>query len=165
MAARAAKAMTPTSVPGNKRLRQRGFTLIELLVVMAMVAIASAAVSMALRDPAEARLEREAERLVALFESARAESRAAGINVLWAPLQQKSAQEDFRFQGLPERIQLPRRWLVEGVAVDIINARSVRLGPEPMIGAQQVLLRLGDQRLLLSTDGLAPFSVGPAPAP
>lgn len=157
--------MTPTSVPGNKRLQaQRGFTLIELLVVVAMVAITSAAVSMAMRDPAEAQLEREAERLVALFETARAESRSAGLDVQWLPLQQ-NARDHFRFQGLPERIQLPRRWLTEGVIAEISNARSVRLGPEPMIGAQQVQLRLGNQRLQLSTDGLAPFSVSPVPAP
>lgn len=161
--------MTPTSDPGNKQppLRtrlQRGFTLIELLVVVAMVAIASAAVSMAVRDPAEAQLEREAERLVALFETARAESRTAGIDVQWAPLQQ-DARDHFRFAGLPPTIQLPRRWLGEGVAVQIANARSVRLGPEPMIGPQQLLLTLGSKRLLLSTDGLAPFTVSPAPTP
>jgi general secretion pathway protein H len=33
------------------------------------------------------------------------------------------------------------------------------LGPEPLIGAQRVVLRLGDQRVELGTDGLGPFVV------
>jgi len=49
--------------------------------------------------------------------------------------------------------------LGEAVNVEIANARSVRLGPEPMIGAQQLRLRLGSQQLTLSTDGLAPFEI------
>nr|WP_295079628.1 prepilin-type N-terminal cleavage/methylation domain-containing protein [uncultured Roseateles sp.] len=137
----------------------RGFSLIELLVVVAMIAIAAATVSLSLRDPAAAQLEREAERLVALFETARAESRAAGLNVQWAPVELAGSADQFRFIGLPARIQLPRRWLGEVVNVEIANGRSVRLGPEPMIGAQQLRLRLGNQQLSLSTDGLAPFEI------
>jgi general secretion pathway protein H len=137
----------------------RGFTLIELLVVVALIAIATATVSLALRDPAAAQLEREAERLTALFEAARAESRAAGLAVHWAPLREAGDGDQFRFDGLPARIQLPRRWLGAPVAVEIMGAARVRLGPEPVIGAQRVRLRLGDQRLLLSTDGLAPFEI------
>jgi len=137
----------------------RGFSLIELLVVVAMIAIAAATVSLSLRDPAAAQLEREAERLVALFETARAESRAGGLNVQWTPVELAGSADQFRFVGLPARIQLPRRWLAEAVNVEIVNARSVRLGPEPMIGAQQLRLRLGNQQLTLSTDGLAPFEI------
>ena len=32
------------------------------------------------------------------------------------------------------------------------------LGPEPVIGAQSVILRLGDRQLVVSTDGLSPFA-------
>jgi general secretion pathway protein H len=49
-----------------------GFTLIELLVVVALIAIATASLSLALRDPAESQLRREADRLAALLEAARA---------------------------------------------------------------------------------------------
>jgi general secretion pathway protein H len=41
----------------------------------------------------------------------------------------------------------------------VIGARAVRLGPEPLIGAQRIVLNLGDQRLVLATDGLGPFAV------
>jgi general secretion pathway protein H len=39
----------------------------------------------------------------------------------------------------------------------------VRLGPEPLIGAQRIVLHLGDQRLVLGTDGLGPFAVATDP--
>ena len=39
------------------------------------------------------------------------------------------------------------------------NGRSVRLGPEPLIGAQRVTLIRGDHRISLVTDGLRPFSI------
>jgi general secretion pathway protein H len=148
--------------------RHRGFTLIELLVVVALVAIASATVTLALRDPAELQLQREAQRLIALLESARAESRAAGLSVRWWPGSDK-ANEDFRFEGLPKSIVLPRRWLGEPVAVQIVAGdvgnRALLLGPEPLIPAQSLTLRLGSQRLLLSTDGLSPFDVAESAAP
>ena len=196
MAAPAAKATMPISVPGSKvplacdyadgpprglrsspgllgndrhgpllgrsgaRPNGRGFTLIELLVVVTLIAIAAAAISLSLRDPAAAQLEREAERLAALFESARAEARAAGLEVRWVTVNDTSGDQ-FRFLGLPPSLQLPRRWLGEAVAVEIDGARQVQLGPEPMIGAQRLRLRLGDQRLVLATDGLGPFQIVP----
>lgn len=168
----------PILVLGSKRLavsvrplgRQSGFTLIELLVVVALIAIATATVSLSLRDPAAAQLEREAERLAALFETARAESRAAGISVQWAPVRNtnnanNASGDQFRFQGLPERIKLPSRWLGEPVAVEIAGAQVVRLGPEPLIGAQKLQLQLGSQRLVMATDGLSAFEINPAAAP
>lgn len=125
---------------------------------MTLIAIAAAAISLSLRDPASAQLEREAERLAALFESARAEARAAGLEVNWTPVSDDSGDQ-FRFVGLPEKLQLPRRWLGEAVAVEIVGARTVQLGPEPLIGAQRLRLRLGAQNILLVTDGLGPFLV------
>ena len=165
----------PTLAPGsrppggargfkNREGRSQGFTLIELLVVVTIVAIASAAISLALRDPSAAQLEREAERLSALFETARAESRTAGLAVQWVPLVDDASGDQFRFVGLPPAIALPRRWLGEQLAVEIDGARSVRLGPEPMIGAQRLILSLGSQRLELSTDGLSAFQITPVPA-
>ena len=53
------------------RGHSRGFTLLELMVVVAIIAMATAAVTFALRDDSGTRLEREALRLSAMLESAR----------------------------------------------------------------------------------------------
>ena len=62
---------------------KRAFTLIELLVVIAIIALATAGVGLALRDSGAAALQREGERLAALLEAARAQSRASGAAVRW----------------------------------------------------------------------------------
>lgn len=148
----------------------RGFTLIELLIVVAIVALASGVATLALRDPQASALDREGDRLSALFEMARAESRAMGLRAQWMPTgadnaSSPTAQADadapapgFRFLGLPAAAGLPAHWLTTGVQAEIIGARALVLGPEPMIGAQRVVLRLGDHRLTLVTDGLGPFA-------
>ena len=145
----------------------RGFTLIELLLVMALIAMASGLATLALRDPAESRLEREGARLAALLESARAEARAAGLGVVWQPLAAGTPMAagtagppgaDFLFVGLPAGVALPTRWLQPGVVAEVVGARTLVLGPEPLIGAQRVVLRIDDRQLALATDGLAPFA-------
>ena len=132
----------------------RGFTLLELLVVLAIMAMATAGVSLALRDNADTALEREAQRLVALFESARAQSRASGVAVRW-----HTTIEGFRFEGLPQGA-LPTRWL--NVDMTVRGNSSVQLGPEPMIGAQAIEL-VNSQRpqrtMRIATKGLRPFAV------
>jgi general secretion pathway protein H len=140
--------------------RPRGFTLIELLVVMALMAVSVATVSLALRDPTEAQLEREAERLATLLEMARADSRADAVPVQWMPVPE---QDQFRFQGLPPGVSMPTQWLGDPVQAQILGAASLVLGPEPIIGAQRVLLSLGSHQLMLATDGLSPFQVQRVP--
>lgn len=171
MARPAVKAKTPTSAPGSSRAADRprlrrgaGFTLIELMVVIALVAIAAGLISLSLRDPAATRLEHEAIRLAALLESARAQSRASGLPVRWVPLP-ADADDDFRFDGLFDAAELPRRWLDPQVSAEVADARGVVLGPEPLIGEQRIVLRLGAQRLALRTDGLAPFAPDDDAAP
>ncbi|MCI1190437.1 prepilin-type N-terminal cleavage/methylation domain-containing protein [Calidifontimicrobium sp. SYSU G02091] len=137
---------------------QRGFTLIELMVVVALVAISAGAIAIALRDSAADRLEREGARLAALLESARAEARATGVPVRF----ELAAADDpagahFRFVGLPRATPLPSRWLDADVGAQIVGARALVLGPEPLLPPQAIVLRLGEQRLTLATDGLAPF--------
>lgn len=130
--------------------------------MVALIAIVSATVSLSLRDPTELQLEREAQRLAALLETARAESRASGLAVSWVPKGLKTG-DDFRFEGLPRTLQLPTRWLGDPVAVQVEHATAaapgVRLGPEPIIPAQRLRLRLGDQALVLGTDGLSAFDI------
>lgn len=146
-----------TSAPGNNA---KGFTLIELLVVVALIAIASGLMSFSLRDPASTQLENEAARLAALLESARAESRASGIEVRWEPsAADPSSGDGFQFIGITNASDFPKRWLGSGVSAEIVGARAVVLGPEPLITAQRIVLRLEDQRLALATDGLGPFAV------
>jgi len=146
--------------------RQTGFTLIELMVVVLLIVIASSVASLALRAPAETRLEQEAARLAALLESARAEARASGLPATWAPNPADSDRgPGFRFAGLPESSGLPGAWLNGGVSAEIVGARAVVLGPEPLIGAQRIVLRLDEKRLTLATDGLGPFEVVNEAAP
>jgi general secretion pathway protein H len=136
------------------RAHAQGFTLLELLVVLAIVAMASAGVAFAVRDTRDAQLEREALRLGALLEAARAQSRASGIAVLW-----RSTVGGFVFDGLPADA-LPEGWLSQDT--EARDSPVLVLGPEPMIGRQSVLLGSVSEparTLRLSSDGMRPFAV------
>jgi general secretion pathway protein H len=154
----------PTSAVGNRRRRHDGFTLLELLVVIAIIAVATAGVGLALRDSGEAALDREAERLAALLESARAQSRAGGMAVRWRPTPQGPGS--FSFDGLPIDT-LPTAWLADGITAQPMLAGRVavaalQLGPDPIIAAQQVVLTsasLPGRSRVIGTDGLRPFAV------
>jgi general secretion pathway protein H len=75
--------------------------------------------------------------------------------------------------GLPpallKRLALEEPWLGDTPIVEIqgdrANGRSVKLGPEPLIGAQRVTLIRGDHRISLATDGLRPFAIVKGAAP
>jgi general secretion pathway protein H len=139
-----------------------GFTLLELLVVVAIMAVAAAGVTASLPDPAQASLEREAQRLAALLESARAQSRASGVPVYW-----RAGAEGFRFEGLPANA-LPAGWLAPDTAVAGGAPLRMLLGPEPIIGPQSVALTSLGQAgrvLRVATDGLRPFAVQGPEAP
>lgn len=153
----------------RRAARARGFTLIELMVVVALIAIAVGVASLALRDGSRVRLEREAERLAALLEGARAQARAGQLAVRWELSSGPNADgTDFRFVNLPgdprERVR-EMRWMTPGVTADIVGSRVVVLGPEPLIGAQRIVLGLEDQRITLATDGLGPFAIATDAAP
>ena len=142
---------------GNRSRRDHGFTLLELLIVVAIVAMVSVGVGLAMRDSAMVQLERDAERLAALLESARARSRVTGVPVRW-----RASAQGFRFEGLGEA-ELPREWLDPdtGVAGD----PTLLLGPEPIIGAQEVVLISRTQvarSVRLATDGVRAFVLKPA---
>ena len=149
---------------GSKHRRRArglgGFTLLELLVVLSIMALATVGVGLSMRDGTQAQLEREAERLAALLESARAQSRASGVPVRWLAL-----PEGFRFDGLPSQHPLPTRWLDPSTGVR--GPGHLVLGPEPLIGPQQVILTQSghpEHALRVATDGLRPFAVSSAEA-
>jgi general secretion pathway protein H len=140
--------------PAGGTRRGRGFTLLELLVVIAIIAIATAGVSFALRDSQAVQLEREAQRLAALLESARAQSRSSGAPVRWLPV-----AGGFRFEGTPPQT-LPDRWLSD--TTQVRGSAALLLGPEPIIGRQEVVLESSaapGRSLRVATDGLRPFTV------
>ena len=134
------------------------------MIVVALIAVSAGIISLALRDPTGTRLDTEAQRLSALLESARAESRASGLPVIWLPSTIDDSSQ-FRFARVLgtrlEPLDMPTRWLDAQVRAEVIGARAVQLGPEPLIGAQRIVLRLADQQVVLATDGLAPFAVAP----
>jgi general secretion pathway protein H len=74
------------------------------------------------------------------------------------------AEQRFRFAGLATLEGTATGWLAEGVSAEIIGVRALTLGPEPLIGPQRIVLRLGERNLALATDGLGPFSPADAVA-
>jgi general secretion pathway protein H len=152
----------PISAAGSKRLPAlpHGFTLLELLVVVALIVVATAGVSLSLRDSAHSALQRDAERLAVLLETGRAQARANGLPVVWrtqdlAP----NTVQSFVFEGLPPP-GLPQNWLADSTRAT--PGSAITLGPEPLIEPQAVALSAPQstgQTLWVVTDGLRPFKV------
>lgn len=152
------KVTTRTSAPGSKpRRASAGFTLLELMVVVLIVAVATGMTVLSLRDRSQSKLEEEGARLSALLETARTQSRIVGTEVRWAPL----TEGGFQFMGLPSLAakELPSRWLDSGTTATIVGAPQLRLGPEPLLPAQRVVLHLGEREIAVGTDGLSPFGI------
>ena len=136
------------------RSHLRGFTLIELLVVVAIMAMATAGVGLSLRDSSGTVLERDAQRLAVLLDSARARSRMSAVPVHW-----RTTATGFAFDGLADS-GLPTQWLSPDVHA--VGMPVIALGPEPVIGPQQIRLvsiSRPDNSVTLATDGVRPFSV------
>ena len=152
----------PTSAAGSKRpsALPQGFTLLELLVVVALIAVATAGVSLSLRDSAQSALQRDAERLAMLLETGRAQARANGLPVVWRTQDNSSnPKQSFVFEGLPPP-GLPQNWLAETTRARAGSA--ITLGPEPLIEPQAVAVSSAvapTQTLWVVTDGLRPFKV------
>ena len=91
--------------------RNRGFTLIELMVVLALVALATASVAMAMRSSDRDQLEREAERLGTLLDAARAEARTQSVPARWRVLTDATGTARFAFDaaGFPAAVALAER--------------------------------------------------------
>jgi general secretion pathway protein H len=156
--------------------RQQGLTLLELLVVLAIIGVAMAGVSLALRDSSQTQLEREAQRLVAVLEAARAQSRTSGIALVW-----QVTPEGFVIRPTLAAHPIAARtdtWLAVGTQAMVRTAppstnnevpeNTVVLGPEPILAAARITLRVvmpnsvtPAPTLNIGTDGLRPFQVVP----
>lgn len=122
--------------------------------MVSIIAIGTAGVAFSLRDSAQTQTEREAQRLSALLESARAQSRTLGVAVVW-----RSTALGFRFDGLPPGT-LPTTWL--DPTTTVASGSRLELGPDPIVAAQAVTLGNTQQAGVtwrVVTDGLHPFSV------
>jgi general secretion pathway protein H len=164
--------------------RQRGLTLLELLVVLTIIGFAMAGVSLAMRDSSQTQLEREAQRLTAQLEAARAQSRTSGVALIW-----RSTPDGYEIvsavagSGLATRL-VP--WLSPTTQARVTTRAStltaaatatnlIVLGPEPIIAPASITLflppEIGNsaklqpsqqlQQLRIATDGLRPFQVVP----
>lgn len=159
--------------------RQRGLTLLELLVVLAIIGVAMAGVSLSLRDTRQTQIEREAQRLVALLEAARAQSRTSGVTLIW-----QATPEGFVIRpthtptNSAANHPLAARnepWLDAGTQAVVSTAAPtanpnnfVVLGPEPILVPARITLSVAASQnaqpmptLSIGTDGLRPFQVVP----
>ena len=143
----------------------RGFTLLELMVVIAIVAIVSAGAVLVIPDSSQTALERDGQRMIALLDTARAHSRASGLSVTW-----QATQDGFQFNGLPQiknaktgiyenLISFPTKWLSQETSADA--SQFLVLGPEPILAKQEIVLRNAGHSILITTDGLRPFTIKP----
>lgn len=140
-------------------------------MVLAIIAVSVGVATLALRDGDSTRLEREAVRLAALLEMARAEARVSGTPVRWVPgapegsgpgLRESSPAErppGFRFVGLGRMAPLPQHWLDERVVAIVPAPGFLVLGPEAILPPQRLQLRLQEQTIEIASDGLGPFGI------
>ena len=131
--------------------------MLELLVVIAVIALGTAGVALAMRDAGQTSLEREALRLSALLDAARSQSRASGVMVTWEAVQDDSALPVMRWRGLRSKEPLPTQWL-DAQTQAAVN-RPLVLGPDPVIAPQRVRLTIGAESCDVVTDGVGAFQV------
>ncbi len=164
--------------------RQQGLTLLELLVVLAIIGFAMAAVSLSLRDSSQTQIEREAQRLVAVLEAARAQSRTSGIALIWQAtpegfvirpaLTPNPAQANNSATASTPSNPIAARtetWLAAGTQAAVTTATAatlVVLGPEPILAPARITLSVATANsakpatsLSIGTDGLQPFQIVP----
>jgi general secretion pathway protein H len=146
--------------------RQQGLTLLELLVVLAIIGFAMAGVSLSLRDSSQTQIEREAQRLVAVLEAARAQSRTSGVALIWQTTPEgfviRPALAPTPAQGnnsaitsAPSNAANPiaaraETWLTAGTQAVVSTATAsannatpanlVVLGPEPILAPARITL-------------------------
>jgi general secretion pathway protein H len=162
--------------------RQQGLTLLELLVVLAIIGFAVGLVSLSLRDSSQTQLERESQRLVAVLEAARAQSRTSGVALIWQATPEgfviRPAVASNLAQNNNPIAARTETWLSAGTQAVISTATTpannaapanlVVLGPEPILAPSRITLSAATANtskpspsLSIGTDGLQPFRVMP----
>ena len=111
-----------------------------------------------MRDRSQSKLEEEGARLSALLETARTQSRIVGTDVRWEPLTDGRLPVRRPAAARPPR-SCPRTGSTARPRATIVGAPQLRLGPEPLLPAQRVVLHLGDREIAVGTDGLSPFQI------
>jgi general secretion pathway protein H len=140
--------------------RQHGLTLLELLVVLAIIAVTTAGVALAIRDSGQNQLEKEAQRLIAKLETARSQSRAQGIPLIW-----RATASGFVIEAPAVGsgfVTQKEEWLSADMSAEMT---TISLGPEPIIAPATITLSKSSppnsgtvsMRLRIGTNGLAPF--------
>jgi general secretion pathway protein H len=143
--------------------RQRGLTLLELLVVLAIIAISSAGVALAMRDNSQTQLEREAQRLIAKLEAARVQSRSQGLPIVW-----RATDSGFVIETpmVGSGFVAQSDWLSADISIGMsAGIKTITLGPEPIIPPATITLSKASgqssgakpMNLRIGTDGLQPF--------
>ena len=137
-------------------LKPAGFTLLELLVVLAIIASASAAVVLSMRDSPQTRLQAEAERVIAVLEASRADARASNTAMRWHA-------DDLGFQVHTLPADGPpvhnMAWLHKGTQASPVD---VLISAEPVQARSRLTLSHDSgARLSIGTDGAAAFKVLP----
>ena len=161
--------------------RQQGLTLLELLVVLAIIGFAMAGVSLSLRDSSQTQIEREAQRLIAVLEAARAQSRTSGVALIWQVTPEGFVIRPAIASNLTENNPITARtetWLTAGTLAVVSTATAsannatpanlVVLGPEPILAPARITLSAAatdtgkpSPSLSIGTDGLQSFRVMP----
>jgi general secretion pathway protein H len=148
-----AKVKMPMSVHGSSALSprySRGFTLLELMIVLLILGIASAAVAFAMSSGPSRALQQEGERLAAILEAGRAQSRTTGVSVYFQP-------REGGFALASAAGTVTRSWMISAVTVS--PSTPLALGPDPIIAAHRLGLMMEGQTVVVATNGVAPFAV------
>jgi len=156
MASPVAKAKMQTSVPGSPERPRgptkspsqplcRGFTLLELLLVVTLMALATAGVSLAIRDTAQKDLDLDAQQLAAALNAAHAQARTTGVPVPW--------------QASMGSVALGGIRLVWRNATTQLTPGNGMLSPEPLLPPFQLTVQQNNQTRVVGTDGVRPFQI------